>query len=75
MINQLDKWHKTRTGLAVFAVVELAITYGFASLAIDRGNPLWYLLTLIFLVGTLQNLFKLIGSFIPKGKGNKHRGK
>ncbi|MEK7599481.1 MAG: hypothetical protein AAB462_00385 [Patescibacteria group bacterium] len=68
MINQLDKWHKTKLGLAVFAVVELAITYGFASLAIDRGNPLWYLLTLIFLVGTLQNLFKLIGSFISNGK-------
>lgn len=68
MINQLDKWHKTKLGYLTFAVVELAITYGFASLAIDRGNPLWYLLTLIFLVGTLQNLFKLIGSFISNGK-------
>jgi hypothetical protein len=61
MFNRLDKWHKTKRGLSVFTLIELVITYGFASLAIDRGNPLWYLLTLLFLVGSLQNLFKLIG--------------
>jgi hypothetical protein len=66
MLKKLDKWHKTRLGLAVFAIVELAIAYGFAGLSIDRGNPLWYLLTLIFLVGSLKNLFKLIGSFSKK---------
>lgn len=60
MSNKLDKWHKTRPGLLVFAIVELAITYGFISLAIDRGNPWYYLLSLIFLVGFLQNLSKLI---------------
>jgi len=68
MIKQLDKWHQTRSGLLVFALVELAIAYGFASLSIDRGNPLWYLLTLIFLVGSLQNLVKLIGKFLNNGK-------
>jgi hypothetical protein len=68
VIKQLDKWHQTKPGLLVFALVELAVTYGFASLAIDRGNLWWYLLTLIFLVGTLQNLFKLIGTFINHGR-------
>ena len=63
MIKQLDKWHKTKTGLLVACLIELLIAYGFASLAIDRGNLWWYLLTLIFLVGSLQNFFKLIGSF------------
>lgn len=63
MIRTLDKWHKTRIGYAVFALVELAIAYGFVSLAIDRGNFLWYALALLFLVGALQNLFKLIGTF------------
>lgn len=63
LISKLDKWHKTRTGLLVFAVVELVIAYGFASLSIDRGNFWWYLLTLIFLFGALQNFFKFIGSF------------
>jgi hypothetical protein len=61
MLKQLDTWHKTKSGLLVFGLIELAITYGFASLAIDRGNPWWYLLTLIFLVGALQNFTKLIG--------------
>jgi hypothetical protein len=68
MLKQLDKWHKTRTGFLVFALIELAAAYGFASLAIDRGNPLYYLLALILLVGSLQNLFKLIGKFIHGGR-------
>jgi hypothetical protein len=61
MIKQLDSWHKTKTGLLVFGLLELLIAYGFASLSIDRGNLWWYLLTLVFLVGSLQNFFKLIG--------------
>jgi hypothetical protein len=63
MLQKLDKWHKTKLGLLVFAIFELVIAYVFASLAIDRGNFLWYLLALIFLVGFLQNLVKLIRSF------------
>jgi hypothetical protein len=62
MINKLHIWHQTRLGLLVFALVELVIAYVFASLAIDRGNLWWYLLTLIFFVGSLQNLFRLIGA-------------
>jgi hypothetical protein len=62
MIKQLDKWHKTKLGYLVFAVVELAIAYGFASLSIDRGNLWWYLFTLIFFVGGLKNVFRFIGS-------------
>jgi hypothetical protein len=63
MIQKLDIWHKTRLGLLVFGLVELAITYGFVSLAIDRGNFLWYVLALIALIGSLQNFVKLIGAF------------
>jgi hypothetical protein len=66
MLNKLDKWHKTRLGYLVFAIIELAIAYGFISLSIDRGNFWWYLLTLIFLVGFLQNFIKFIGSFFKK---------
>jgi hypothetical protein len=66
MLNKLDKWHKTRLGLLVFAILELAITYGFLSLSIDRGNFFWYLITLVFLVGFLQNFIKLIGTFFKK---------
>jgi hypothetical protein len=66
-MKQIERWHKTRTGWLVFGLVELAIADGFMSLSIDRGNLMYYLLTLIFLVGALQNLFKLIGSF-KRGK-------
>ncbi len=66
-MKSLHKWHQTKVGLLFFGLVELAVAYGFASLAIDRGGPWWYLLTLIFLVGALQNIFKLIGAFI-RGK-------
>lgn len=66
MIQKLDKWHKTKLGLLIFGLVELGAAYGFASLAIDRGNFLYYLLALIFLVGTLQNISRLIGSFVSK---------
>jgi len=71
MIDKFDKWHKTKLGLLVFGVLELTVAYGFASLSIDRGNFFWYLLTLIFLVGGLQNLFKLIGIIINGDKAAK----
>ena len=64
MLQQLDRFHKRKLGLLIFGLVELAITYGFMSLAIDRGNFWWYILTLIFLIGTLQNFVHLIGSFL-----------
>jgi len=67
-MKSLHKWHQTKLGLFVFCVIELAIAYGFASLAIDSGSLWWYLLTLIFLVGALQNLFKLIGKFFHGGR-------
>ena len=63
-LAKLDKFHKTKVGFLVFGFVELAIAYGFASLSIDRGNLWWYLLALIFLVGGLQNLTRLIKSLI-----------
>jgi len=70
MFNRLDKWHQTKLGLLVFALLELALAYGFVSLSIDRGNLFWYLLTLIFLVGFLQNLIKLIGKLFNGRRTN-----
>jgi hypothetical protein len=61
MVPKLHQWHQTGPGLFLFGLVELAAAYGFGSLAIDRGNPWYYLLTLLFLIGVLQNLVKLIG--------------
>ena len=62
-MDRVAKWHQTKSGLLVFAAVELLMAYVFASLSIDRGNLWYYLLTLIFLVGSLRNLFRLIGKY------------
>lgn len=70
-MRAFDTWHKTKPGYLVFGFVELAIAYGFVSLSIDRGNLWWYLLTLIFLVGALQNFVKLIGSFFRGASKSK----
>jgi hypothetical protein len=61
MLQRLHRWHQTKPGFLVFGVAELAAAYGFASLAIDRGNLWYYALTLLLLVGVLQNCVKLIG--------------
>jgi len=71
MFQQLDQFHKTRLGYLLFAIAELAITYGFASLSIDRGNLWWYLLALIFLIGSLQNFVRLIGRFSHGEKSHR----
>ncbi|HVV66723.1 MAG TPA: hypothetical protein VHB72_01475 [Candidatus Saccharimonadales bacterium] len=67
-MKSLHKWHQTKLGLLVFGLIELAIAYGFVSLAIDRGHFLYYLLALIFFVGFLQNFFKLTGSILHGGR-------
>lgn len=63
MLKQLDRWHRTKLGLLVFGLVELAFAYVLVSAAIDRGQFLYYALALILLFGALQNLFRLIGTF------------
>lgn len=63
-MKKLDRWRQTKLGLLAFAAVELVIAYGFGSLAVDRGNFLWYLLALLFLFGCIQNTAKLIGSVV-----------
>jgi hypothetical protein len=64
MVNSLKDWHDTRLGLLTLGLIELGLMYGFLCLSIDRGNPWWYLATLIFLIGGLKNLFKLVGTMI-----------
>lgn len=68
LLNRLDKFHKTKLGLFVFGLLELAAAYAFFGLSVDRGNFWWYLLTLVLLVGGLQNIFKLISLFFKNGK-------
>ena len=58
-MKQLTAWHQTRLGFAVFGAIELLLTYGFASLAIDRGSWWWYVLALVFLAGACRNAARL----------------
>jgi len=68
-LKQLDKFHKTRTGYAVFGLVELALGYLFFSLAVNSGSLWEWALTAILLLGVLQNFARLIGALI-NGKSN-----
>ncbi len=60
MINKLDRWHKSSTGYAVFALLELGMSYVFASFTIDKGNPWDFIFAVLFLVGAIQNFVQLI---------------
>lgn len=72
LLQAFDRWHKTSVGYVVSGLVELAASYGIGSLALNSGSWWQYLLTLIFLVGALQNFVKLIGSaFHGKDKATK----
>lgn len=64
MLTDIKKQHDRPQGLLIFFLAEFVLAYVFASLSIDRGNLWWYLLTLVFFVGGLKNLFKLFGTLI-----------
>jgi hypothetical protein len=64
---KLVPFHHTKLGLVVFAIAELAIAYGLASISIDRGGFWWYVLTLAFLVGAVHNLVRLGKKVVPRG--------
>ncbi len=72
-MDALARWHQTKTGHAVFGAIELAAAYVFALLAIDRGSWWWYALTIIFFVGGMQNVTKLVGKAIRRGKAGRAR--
>jgi hypothetical protein len=68
MFDRLDRFHQSKVGYAVFALVELALAYLFVSWALDSGSWWDYLLVLIFTVGFLQNAAKLVGKIIADRK-------
>lgn len=64
MLHKLAQWHQTKTGLLVFAVVELGLAYVCASWAIGSGRLLAWFLTAVMLIGSLQNFAKLIAKAV-----------
>ena len=71
MLDKLDKFHKTRAGYALFGLVELALAYVFIGWAIDSGSWLDYLFALLFTVGFLQNLTRLVMTFFRKKRARR----
>ncbi|HSX05790.1 MAG TPA: hypothetical protein VLF69_04945 [Candidatus Saccharimonadales bacterium] len=59
-LQKLDQFHKTRPGHIVFGLIELAMSYGFASWALDDGSIWWWLIAFVLLFGALQNFFRAI---------------
>jgi hypothetical protein len=63
-MHRLIRLYKTSNSFIASAfVIEGLISYGFISLAIDRGNLWWYILAVIFLVRCIRDLVRLIGNF------------
>jgi hypothetical protein len=66
MLKKINAFHKTKSGCLLFGLIELGLAYYFVSLAFDRGSLIWYLLTLLFLVGALQNLFRFVAELFKR---------
>jgi hypothetical protein len=63
-IDKLDQWHKTRTGLLVFGLIELGLAYGAFCLSVNLGNFLLYFITAGLFIGGVKNIIKsLIGVY------------
>lgn len=62
--KQLDKFHCTRVGYLVFGLVELGLSYLFASLAVNSGSLWQWTLAVVLFVGFGQNFVKLIGKLV-----------
>lgn len=66
-VKAVEVWHRTKPGLLVFALVELALAYAFVSWAIDTGSLLDYFCAIVLIIGGVQNLGKL-ASLLLKGR-------
>lgn len=62
--RQFQRWHKSLIGFLCTAVIAILIAYVFACLAIDRGNLWFYLLTLIFVIFTIQNVYGFLAVLV-----------
>lgn len=66
VLAHLNKWHHTRAGYLIFGLAELLAALALASRAFETGSLWQYFFGLVLLVGFLQNLAKLIRTFLGK---------
>jgi len=64
LFNNFKKFTKTSLGKLLLTIVFLVLTYVFASLSINNGSLLFYLITLVLFVYLLKFAFSLIRDLI-----------
>ena len=60
MLNKLERFHNSRPGQVVFAVLTVGLAYVFVSLAIDSGSWWDYAIALLSLIACLQNIIAFV---------------
>lgn len=77
LISPIHQFHKTKRGYLVFALLELALAYVFASIAVDTGSMWAYAASLVFSIGAILNFINLFtvpdGASRPKSKSRNDR--
>ena len=74
MMQRFVRWHHSAFGHFVVGLIELALMYGFAALAIDRGSLWWYGLGFLCLYGALRNFVGSVKDLLyGSSYGNKRR--
>jgi hypothetical protein len=51
---------RSRVFILIVAFIELALSYGLISLAIDRGNLWWYILSILFFVRFSRDTYRAL---------------
>lgn len=76
LIDRIHEFHKTKRGYLVFALVEVAAVYVFASIAIDTGSLWAYLAAIAFAIGAILNFLNLFTTpdQPPKDQKGKNGG-
>jgi transketolase len=69
-VEAIDRWHKTKQGHLAFGLIELGLSYAFATLSIDSGNLIEYAATLLFFIGAIQNFIRIF--ITPKNERKRN---
>lgn len=67
MLQKLNQFHKTTAGYAVFGLIELGLAALLATLAIDSGSLWQWALTVVFALGVVNNIIRLLQKVMDRG--------
>lgn len=59
-VDKLHIWKQTKVGLLAFGLIEIALAYVLASLAIDTGSIWFYVTGIILIILALRNFWSLL---------------